>query len=102
MKENTPHLERTVPFFLASFPRAGSTWVRFLIANVFNYEKKAFPEIDFFNIHEIVPEYGKSDKFLFADCPKIFKTHEPYQAVFQDTILILRDPFDTLYSYCDM
>ena len=45
-------------FFLSSFPRSGNTWVRFLIANVYNNIKKRYDEIDFFNIHEIVPEYG--------------------------------------------
>lgn len=88
-------------FFLASFPRSGNTWVRFLIANVYNNLDRKFEEIDFHNIHEIVPEYGSDEKPFFSDFPKVFKTHERHKIFFKNTILLLRNPCDILYSYRD-
>ena len=89
-------------FFIASFPRSGNTWVRFLIANVYNNIKKEFPEVDFFNIHDIVPElkkFGEVVKPYFSDLPVVIKTHSKFIDSFENTILVLRNPFDTIYSY---
>lgn len=89
-------------FFIASFPRSGNTWVRFLIANVFNNIKKEFPEIDFFNLHDIVPELKKSGEVVkpyFKDLPVVIKTHSRFIDSFENTILVLRNPFDAIYSY---
>lgn len=90
-------------FYLASFPRSGNTWVRFLIANVYNNIKKEFSEVDFFNIHDIIPELkpGETVSPWFKDLPPVFKTHAKFTASFENTILILRNPFDTIYSYHD-
>jgi hypothetical protein len=90
-------------FLLASFPRSGNTWVRFLIANVYNAIKNEFSEIDFFNIHEIVPEL-KSNVIVrpyFNDLPFVIKTHSKFTDSFENAILLLRNPFDTIYSYWD-
>ncbi len=87
--------------YLASFPRAGSTWVRFLIANVYNTLRKAFDEIDFFNIHDIVPEFGSGQAPFFVEFPTVLKTHKHYRTLFRDCVLLLRDPYDLLYSYHD-
>lgn len=89
-------------FFLSSFPRSGNTWVRFLIANVYNNIRKGFDEIDFYNIHEIIPEYRKEEKPFFNDFPKVFKIHHEYKPLFKNTILLLRNPFDILTSYLDL
>jgi estrone sulfotransferase len=96
-------------FYLASFPRSGNTWVRFLIANVYNGMTKEFPQVDFFNIHEIVPEL-KKDKAskrtpgiapYFNEFPLVIKTHANYLDSFFNVILLIRNPFDCLYSYWD-
>ena len=93
-------------FFLASFPRAGNTWVRFLIANIYNAMKNEFPEIDFFNIHDIIPEMKSNENELpvsyFRDLPRVIKTHSRFTCLMKSTILILRNPFDSLYSYWDL
>ncbi len=85
--------------FLVSYPRSGNTWMRFLIANLYNEIENHFDEIDFFNIHEIVPEIGKASIFKFGNFPKIVKTHQEYDKKFNSVILILRSPYDALYSY---
>lgn len=92
-------------FFLASFPRSGNTWARFLIANVYNAIKKEFPEVDFFNIHDIVPELKSNENELpgpyYRDLPAVIKTHSIFTSLMINTILILRNPFDSIYSYWD-
>ncbi len=89
-------------FFLASFPRSGNTWVRFLIGNMYNQVEKRFPEIDFHNVHGIVPEYGTVEPPGFEDFPRVYKTHNPYQPDFESALLLLRNPFDALCSYFDL
>ena len=90
-------------FYLASFQKSGNTWVNFTIANMYNQLTGRFPEIDFFNIHEISPEVRPNDNEdkepLFKDLPWIFMTHSPYKTDFANVILVLRNPWDVLYSY---
>lgn len=92
-------------FFLASFPRSGNTWARFLIANVYNGIRKGFSEVDFFNIHDIVPELKPNENELpgtyYRDLPAVIKTHSIFTNLMINTILILRNPFDSIYSYWD-
>ena len=55
---------------VASFPKAGSTWVRFIIGNLFNALHAEVEAVDFHNVHGIVPEIGRSDdRRLFLGMP---------------------------------
>jgi hypothetical protein len=88
--------------YLASFPRSGNTWVRFLIANVYNNLKRDCPEVDFFNVHDIVPELkksGMSGEPRFRDLPRVIKTHAPFREPFARAIYLVRNPYDVLFSY---
>ena len=102
MTETTSKEALETDYFLASFPRSGNTWVRFLIANLYNTVKRSFDQIDFYNIHNIVPEYQSGDYPFWAEFPGVFKTHKKYIPLFKNSILLLRSPCDTLYSYCDL
>jgi len=85
---------------VASFPKAGSTWVRFLIANLFNQVAPEIEAVDFHSIHDIVPEIGRPDaRRHFSSMPPVWKTHDPWQRSFDRVVLVLRNPWDTLYSY---
>lgn len=87
-------------FFLTSFPKSGNTWVRFLIGNIYNQLKNEFGEVDFHNIHSIIPEFEpKVKKPYFSDLPHIFKTHELHSTAFNNSVLIVRNPYDALFSY---
>lgn len=86
-------------YFLASFPKSGNTWVRFLIANMYNGLKKAFNEIDFHNIHDIIPELGNNISPYYKEFPQVYKTHSKFQDELSNVILIIRNPWDTMYSY---
>jgi estrone sulfotransferase len=91
-------------FYLTSFPKSGNTWVNFTIANMYNQLTGRLPEIDFHNIHDINPEIRPNDREckepLFKELPWIFMTHSPYKADFENAILVIRNPWDVLYSYC--
>ena len=85
---------------IASFPKAGSTWVRFLVGNLFNQLAPEVDAVDFHNVHEIVPEIGRpDDRRLFLQLPAVWKTHDPWRKEFGRVVLVLRNPWDTLVSY---
>jgi len=86
-------------YCIASFPKSGNTWVRFFIANLYNQIEPIYPEIDFYNIHDIVPEIGKEETFIFQNFPNVYKTHDQYNKSFSPVILILRNPYDVILSY---
>lgn len=83
---------------LSSFPKAGNTWIRFVLGNIYNEIEKKKDPVDFYTIHDIIPEVGQGAP-KFKNLPQIFKTHGLYKDNFKKIILILRNPFDTLYSY---
>ncbi|HED06183.1 MAG TPA: hypothetical protein ENI61_05815, partial [Ignavibacteria bacterium] len=83
---------------LASFPKSGNTWIRFILGNIYNKIEKQTNSIDFYSIHKIIPEQGQK-ALEFKNLPQIFKTHGLYEKNFEKVILILRNPSDTLYSY---
>lgn len=87
--------------FLASFQKSGNTWVSFIIANIYNQLAGEFEEIDFYNIHDINPEFrdGEENEPLFKDLPQILTTHSPFRESFENVILVIRNPWDVLYSY---
>ena len=85
---------------VASFPKSGSTWVRFLVANLFNQVVPEVDGVDFHNIHEIVPEIGRpDDRRRFLGLPPVWKTHDEWRKGFDRVVLVLRNPWDTLFSY---
>lgn len=84
---------------VASFPKSGSTWVRFLVANLYNQIAPEVAAVDFHNVHEIVPEIGRpDDRRLFLGQPAVWKTHDEWRRAFQKVVLVLRNPWDTLLS----
>lgn len=85
---------------IASYPKSGSTWVRFLVANLFNQVSREVEAVDFHNVHEIVPELGRGDgRRLFAGLPDVWKTHDEWRRDFGRVVLVLRNPWDTLLSF---
>ncbi|MEX0671503.1 MAG: sulfotransferase domain-containing protein [Pirellulales bacterium] len=85
---------------VASFPKAGSTWVRFIIGNLFNALHPEVEAVDFHNVHGIVPEIGRpDDRRLFLGMPAAWKTHDEWRKEFTRAVLVVRNPWDTLFSY---
>lgn len=86
---------------LASFQKSGNTWVNFILANLFNLVQNKFDEIDFHNIHGIIPELNVAGdyNYEFLDMPMILRTHLKYGEHNKRSIVLLRNPFDVMYSY---
>ncbi len=82
---------------LVSYPRSGSTWTRFLIANLL------FPDrdIDFTNIESLVPDTTLQSSWTLKKTPRprIIKSHEYFDHRYPKTIYLVRDPRDVALSY---
>lgn len=81
---------------LASYPKSGNTWTRFLIANLM-YPDRA---VGFGNIHQLVldPEATSKRRFDAAPRPRIIKTHGPFDPRYRKVIYIVRDARDVAIS----
>lgn len=82
--------------FVASYPRSGNTWLRFLLADLV-----AQRDIDFAAVEAVVPVVGRH-----ADAPRalpgggrVIKTHEPFRREYRRAIYIVRDVRDVALSY---
>jgi len=82
--------------FLVSYPKSGSTWTRFLIANLAYPEKNP----DFSNINDLIPDpeaMAKRDLDR-APRPRMLKSHDCFDPRFRKVVYIVRDPRDVALS----
>jgi hypothetical protein len=82
--------------FIASYPRSGNTWTRFLIANLMHPEKP----VTFANIETIIPDATalSSRELKRVPRPRLIKTHEYFEPRFRKVIYLVRDPRDVVLS----
>lgn len=81
--------------FLASYPRSGNAWLRFLLLAMYDRP------LGFGTLKTDMPYMGQH-----ADAPRllptggrIIKTHEPYLPAYRRAIHLVRDPRDVVLSY---
>jgi hypothetical protein len=81
--------------FLASYPRSGSTWLRFLL-----YESLAGESSGFGNVNESIPDVKehKIGKPLMPNNGRLIKTHEVYHPEYRKAVYLVRDPRDVALS----
>jgi hypothetical protein len=81
--------------FLASYPRSGNTWLRFVLG-----EALAGKTIDFDNVDDVIPElkWHRRGTPLFADGGRLIKTHEAWRKEYRKAIYIVRDVRDVALS----
>lgn len=84
--------------FLASFPRSGNHFVRFIILSAVNYLRNGFFPTDFSGMRGI-PDIHDFDLSGACTRPRIIKTHYPYDHRYRNVIHLVRDPRDLLVSY---
>jgi estrone sulfotransferase len=89
---------------LASFPRSGSTWLRFILCNLVSLDELGGETVDFRRLNATMPELGVSNllrPWPHSTIPRIVKTHRPYSKLFRSrrSVLVLRDPRDVMTSY---
>ncbi|SDL60978.1 Sulfotransferase domain-containing protein [Catalinimonas alkaloidigena] len=83
-------------FFLVSYPKSGSTWVRFLLANYF-----FDADIDFVSIRPFVPDLHSNRDLVdnLQKSPRIIKHHLLFEERFEKAIYVVRDGRDVAVSY---
>ena len=90
---------------LASFPKTGNTFTRFVLANFIAINARAGEEVNFYNLGNLLPEFGKDDLRLDWQqkvLPRVVKTHEAHRNDFDEAerfLYVMRDPRDTMISY---
>jgi hypothetical protein len=80
---------------IASFPRSGSTWFRFLMAHILTGKTFGFDDINY-----ACPQVGLQ-KIGLPTLPgggRLIKTHEPYRNEYRKAIYVARDPRDVAIS----
>lgn len=100
-----PDNHRLEDIFLVSFPKSGNTWLRFLIASAIQQQYDLPGRVNFFSIHDLIPDVMLSrkirDRGIFgqAHLPRIIKSHTSYNPYYHRVLLLVRDPRDALVSY---
>ena len=92
--------------WFASFPRTGSTWLRFILCNIISLREMKGVDVDFHMVDDVIPALGRPGLFKawqYRTLPRLIKTHQPYRrALFarpERAVYVLRDPRDAMVSY---
>ena len=98
------HSLRPSDVFVVTYPKSGTTWLLFLLANILKSDPDE--EITFVNYIHYVPDindsyFAKNHLAEFASLPdpRIFAVHAPYDPVLPKVVYVLRDPRDVMVSY---
>jgi len=87
--------------YLVSFPRSGSTWIRFFLANLIVINKDI--QVDFNSMDYIIPPLHKIYSIKYRNRPKkiprIMRSHSIYNKKYNKVIYLVRDPRDVMISY---
>lgn len=95
--------------FLASFPKTGRTWVRYLLANYFNEAFALGQTVDLWSMFAFVPNEGWDEERGLRACrfwhdervPIVVATHRAYNRLLfrsRPIIYLVRDPRDVMVS----
>jgi hypothetical protein len=82
--------------YLVSYPKSGSTWARFLVAALANPTET----VSFLNIDRLLPSISSRSKRDLRNHPRprLIKSHEYFDARYQNVIYLVRDPRDVVLS----
>jgi Sulfotransferase domain len=81
--------------FLASYPRSGSTWLRFMLFEILFGEEAGFRKIED-RLPEIHTHRGIPP--ILPGGGRLIKTHEPYRSDYKKAVLLIRDVRDVFLS----
>jgi len=82
--------------FVASYPRSGSTWLRFLLLELLTRADEA----GFDSVNQMIPDVGRHGGCLplVANGGRLIKTHEAYRTEYQKAVYVVRDVRDVVIS----
>ncbi|MBZ5597257.1 MAG: sulfotransferase domain-containing protein [Acidobacteriia bacterium] len=80
---------------VASYPRSGNTWLRFLLTRILTGKSAGFD-----NVNSVIAEIGihKDALPLLPGEGRLIKTHELYRPTYKRAIYLIRDVRDVLLS----
>ena len=81
--------------YVASYPRSGNTWLRFMLYEILVGESSSFV-----NVRQLVPDIGEQAQALplLPRNGRLIKTHEPYRPEYKKAIYLVRDARDVALS----
>jgi hypothetical protein len=81
--------------FVGSYPRCGSTWLRFMLNELLVGQASGFK-----NVNEALPDVGKHNRALpvLPGNGRLIKTHEPFRREYKKAIYLVRDCRDVMLS----
>jgi hypothetical protein len=86
---------RAADVFVGSYPRSGSTWLRFMLLEILAGQASGFA-----NTNEMLPDVGKHEAGapVLPHSGRLIKTHETFRAEYRKAIYLVRDPRDVALS----
>ena len=89
------HNFRPGDVFVGSYPRSGSTWLRFMLLEILAGQSSGFA-----NTIEMLPDVGKHEAGapVLPGSGRLIKTHEAFHAQYKKAIYLVRDPRDVALS----
>lgn len=107
-RSQSPRVYNPEDIILASYPKSGNTWLRFILSNITKILAGDPAEVDFHTINYYAPHVGgannKADGYEgFEGADRFLKTHFYYTKYFDQyrSLLLVRNPRDTLISFYD-
>jgi hypothetical protein len=90
---------RNTDSFVVSYPKSGSTWLRFMLAALIDGV-----EIDFESVEDVIPSVGRHRKGRTTSVGgRLIKSHEPYKRTYgrryRRVVYVARDPRAVVVSY---
>jgi Sulfotransferase domain len=81
--------------FIASYPRSGSTWLRFLLLELLTHNSAAFD-----SVNQMIPDVGRHHRCpgLLPNGGRLIKTHEVYRPAYRKAVYLVRDVRDVVIS----
>ncbi len=86
---------RPADVFVASYPRSGSVWLRFLVMEMLT------GDASFVALRSVLPELGEhaAAPGVLPGGGRVIKTHERFRSDYRRAIHLVRDPRDVALSY---
>ena len=84
VKHNPPVILHEEDIFIVCYPRSGSTWTRFLLANLIRYGSGE--PVDFYSVRRVIPDIERKahwEMIRKMTSPRLIKCHYPYESKFK-------------------